>query len=94
MYNTHMFRHEFLVRICAVVLGVNVGVWAISVGVTPGSPTSAISIPLTPQGIQAESISAGVAPATQEQIMSAPQNINQQQAQATTTATSSQFISQ
>ncbi|MDB5187871.1 MAG: hypothetical protein JWO50_391 [Candidatus Kaiserbacteria bacterium] len=59
-----MFRHEFLVRICAVVLGVNVGAWAISVGVTPGSPTSAISIPITPAGIQAESLSAGVAPAT------------------------------
>ena len=54
-----MHRREFFVRVLVVILGVHTFAWALSVGITPQGDIQ--RAPITPQGIEAQSLSAGVA---------------------------------
>ena len=94
LYNILMFKTEFVTRVCAVILGLNIGGWAISVGVSPVVPKGIISIPITPSGIQAESLSAGVSGAIDASGPIAPQGQEQNATIVSTSSTSSLLSSQ
>ena len=76
-----MHRREFFVRVLVVILGVHTFAWALSIGVT--SRGDFRLAPITPQGIEAQSLSAGVAGA-----------IATSSTASTTISTGSQFIGQ
>ena len=68
-----MFRAKFLSTALVLMVGVNLGAWALSVGISTPSGVS-VSVPISSQALRAQSLAASVAVPIENVLQPSPDN--------------------